>query len=135
MDDYFLEGTYGPDEFFSHMNPNDWAEYWNAPQHADPAAVRAMEQKKEIDDELMRQVKHYGREALNPMLGTKEMGLPSEDTMARTFQLKAKGERKKPDNKKEPTHRLRKKLGIYSNTATAPEQPSSAGNNSKKINT
>tara|TARA_Y100001972_G_scaffold85598_1_gene104738 strand:+ start:95 stop:502 length:408 start_codon:yes stop_codon:yes gene_type:complete len=135
MDDYFLEGTYGPDEFFSHMNPNDWAEYWNAPQHADPAAMRAMQLKQEQDDELMRQVKKYGKEELNPMLSTTEMGLPTEDTMARTFQLKAKGERKKPDKKKEPTHRLRKKLGIYTNTSTAPEQPSNDGKNPKKINT
>ena len=109
------EGHYGANSFFDGMDELQMFEFARAPQHEPLDFVKAMSARNTQDNELLRQVKRYGKEQLNPALGvdTSTNAQLPDDVYHRSFVLKPKGARSDPKlRKKEPTERLRRHLKI-----------------------
>ena len=110
------EGHYGASQFFDGMDELAIHEISQAPQHESIDFVHAQLARTQQDNELMRQVKLYGKEQLNPALQldtNTQVGEVPNDQFSRAFVLKPKGAKNDPKlKKKEPTLRLRKALKI-----------------------
>ena len=109
------EGHYGASEFFDGMDELAIHEISQAPQHESIDFVTAQLARTQQDNELMRQVKLYGKEQLNPALqldSNTQVGEAPSDQYSRAFVLKPKGAKREKVKKKEPTLRLRKALKI-----------------------
>ena len=110
------EGHYGASQFFDGMDELAIHEISQAPQHESIDFVHAQLARTQQDNELMRQVKLYGKEQLNPALQldtNTQVGEVPNDQFSRSFVLKPKGAKSDPKlKKKEPTLRLRKALKI-----------------------
>ena len=110
------EGHYGASQFFDGMDELAIHEISQAPQHESIDFVKAQLARTQQDNELMRQVKLYGVEQLNPALQldpNTQVGEAPSDQYSRAFVMKPKGAKNDPKlKKKEPTLRLRKALKI-----------------------
>ena len=109
------EGHYGASQFFDGMDELAIHEISQAPQHESIDFVHAQLARTQQDNELMRQVKLYGKEQLNPALQldtNTQVGEVPNDQFTRSFVLKPKGAKSDKLKKKEPTLRLRKALKI-----------------------
>jgi hypothetical protein len=113
-----FEGHYGASELFDGLDELQLHEYSQAPQHEPVDFLRAVASRDQQNEELLRQVKKFGKEQLNPALGIDpltEAGTVPEDTYHRSFVLKPPGAKLDPKlKKKEPTERLRKAMKIFS---------------------
>eukprot|EP01049_Picozoa_sp_SAG25_P008219 SAG25_NODE_724_length_5722_cov_3.506136_5_plen_154_part_00 len=113
-----FEGHYGASELFDGLDELQLHEYSQAPQHEPVDFLRAVASRDQQNEELLRQVKKFGKEQLNPALGIDPMteaGAVPEDTYHRSFVLKPPGAKLDPKlKKKEPTERLRKAMKIFS---------------------